>query len=345
MKNKETRDALVQDYLLRKKRLQTRFQAEKTGEADLQFEAAKLFNPITGLAEKQAIELENVTKAIEKLPAKIAAEANFNPIAALFGEETNHTPALPAPIKPEYVVDADKDLDIETIKRYKFKPPSELNLKNEAGIDDLIEGINRVNHRLGQARRKIGKTAADIADIDRDQDALRAYKSRIRLLTDGYKLTVHKGSGLKLKGNKFGNLTIDPVSLMAGRLKAFSDGGGLVLEAPADHSLFDLLTKRFVKTKSYTPAAVEAFKKLVDLSGLPIHGRKSKKHQLIRGGTIQFYNDPDTLVERLQLLVASKSAGNTGVDNEISAILDELLRIGAIPKALAVQLNRDLLIQ
>ena len=73
-----------------------------------------------------------------------------------------------------------------------------------------------------------------------------------------------------------------------------------------------------------------------------MHGRKSKKHQLMPGGAVQFYNDPDQLVEHLQLLIASKQAGNTGVDNDISAILDELVRTGAIPEDLVVQLNRSL---
>jgi len=133
-----------------------------------------------------------------------------------------------------------------------FKPPSELDLTNTKAIDRLIEDINNVNtYKLGQAKKK-AKTAEDREDIERDQDALQNYRSRLRLLTEGYKLTERKGSGLKLKEDRFGNLTIDPESLQAGRLRAF-EGGNLVLEAPADSTLYDLLTKRFVKTKQYTP--------------------------------------------------------------------------------------------
>lgn len=115
-----------------------------------------------------------------------------------------------------------------------------------------------------------------------------------------------------------------------------------MLEAPADQALYDLLTKRFVKTKRYTPAAVETFKKLVGMAGLPVHGGKSKKHQLIRGGAIQYYNHPDILFERLEILVAGRKAGNTGLDNEISAILDELMRTGVIEKVEALQLNKSI---
>jgi len=37
-------------------------------------------------------------------------------------------------------------------------------------------------------------------------------------------------------------------------------------------------------------------------------------------------SDPNALFERLELLMASKQAGNTGVRNEIVSICDELLR-------------------
>lgn len=118
-------------------------------------------------------------------------------------------------------------------------------------IDRLIEGINNVNtYKLGQAKMK-AKTAEFREDIECDQDALRNYWARLRLLTEGYKLTERKGSWLKLKGDRFGNLTIDPVSVQDGRLRAF-EGGNLVPEAAADSTLYDLLTKRFVKTKQYT---------------------------------------------------------------------------------------------
>jgi len=40
--------------------------------------------------------------------------------------------------------------------------------------------------------------------------------------------------------------------------------------------------------------------------------------------------------------VASKRAGNAGVDVEIFAILDELTQTDAIPSELGVQLNKSL---
>lgn len=44
-----------------------------------------------------------------------------------------------------------------------------------------------------------------------------------------------------------------------------------------------------------------------------------------------YWDDPNELIERLKLLVASKDAGNTGLDNEIISIIEELRECGIIP--------------
>lgn len=51
---------------------------------------------------------------------------------------------------------------------------------------------------------------------------------------------------------------------------------------------------------------------------------KLQNHNLV------YWNDPNELVDRLQLLLASKAAGNTGVSNEILSIFEELYEAGLI---------------
>ena len=48
--------------------------------------------------------------------------------------------------------------------------------------------------------------------------------------------------------------------------------------------------------------------------------------------TIILLSNPVALVERLDILMASKAAGNTGVRNELVAVCDELLRQNLIDK-------------
>ena len=58
-------------------------------------------------------------------------------------------------------------------------------------------------------------------------------------------------------------------------------------------------------------------------SGLSV---KLQKHNLV------YWNDPNELVDRLRLLLASKAAGNTGVSNEIISIFEELREVGLIKR-------------
>lgn len=51
-----------------------------------------------------------------------------------------------------------------------------------------------------------------------------------------------------------------------------------------------------------------------------------QKHNLI------YWDDPNELVSRLRLLLSSRTAGNTGVSNEILSIFEELLEAGLIKK-------------
>jgi len=53
---------------------------------------------------------------------------------------------------------------------------------------------------------------------------------------------------------------------------------------------------------------------------------KLQKHNLV------YWNDPNELVSRLRLLLASQAAGNTGVSNEILSIYEELLEAGLIKR-------------
>jgi hypothetical protein len=43
------------------------------------------------------------------------------------------------------VINQDRDLDLETIKRFNFKLPSELDLTDTNDVEKVIEGINRMN--------------------------------------------------------------------------------------------------------------------------------------------------------------------------------------------------------
>ena len=70
-----------------------------------------------------------------------------------------------------------------------------------------------------------------------------------------------------------------------------------------------------------------------------IKERKKISGKGVDANTVILPQDPEALIERLELLLASKQAGNTGVRNELVSICDELLRQGVISEGQYKNLN------
>lgn len=77
--------------------------------------------------------------------------------------------------------------------------------------------------------------------------------------------------------------------------------------------LFMKLSKNCISTESLSHG-----------SGLPI------KKKLNQNTDYVYWDDANELVDRLKLLIASRDAGNTGLDNEIISIIEELRESGII---------------
>lgn len=123
--------------------------------------------------------------------------------------------------------------------------------------------------------------------------------------------------------------------------------------------LFDLIFKR--SPQEYSTDDLERYKKVLDLTNAhrrsyvasnPVRGTRAKKYKdiikklypkttnlqtgsgifvpLESKRTYVYWDDPNELVERLLLLVASRNAGNTSVEREILSIEEELREAGYI---------------
>lgn len=318
-------DVIAKQHIELRNQLRKQFEHEQGSDADLLYESAKLFKPITESTEKIHKSLQQQQQQPPPQPEASAAAVE--------------------PKEEEYaLIDPDYGLDIEVLEEMGFIRPSKLKNINE--YDDIIDKVNYYNkYTLGRAKR--GSTSEERADLSEKINVNREYVKRLRLLMSGEKLLIGKGlppPPLKLVGNKFGNLNIDRGELELGRLKA-TKNGEIVLDEAADRSLYNLLTKRFCKNKPYTMNAIDIFKKLIKLAEIPLQSssRNCRKRDVILGGAVH-YNDPNDLVNRLQLLVAGKKAGNTGLNNDISDIIDELLSKSYISQNLAIKLYNNLLI-
>ena len=71
----------------------------------------------------------------------------------------------------------------------------------------------------------------------------------------------------------------------------------------------------------------------------PIWEKYAKEKEYEGEGVVVIPSDPNALLERLDLLLASQEAGHTGVGNELVSICDELKRQGVLDAETYKKLN------
>ena len=104
--------------------------------------------------------------------------------------------------------------------------------------------------------------------------------------------------------------------------------GKKVYDKDIDFDTIDLFTKRFNGRKRYSDLSKKVFNDINKLSEIPIH-KSSKKYKKIGSGVV-YYNNPQDLLSRLELLGGSISSGNNGVKNEFSEIAHILKKLNIL---------------
>ena len=126
--------------------------------------------------------------------------------------------------------------------------------------------------------------------------------------------------------------------------------------------LWDLITSKNPNIKNFTGEDYENYKKLIIKTNVLHHNNDpnnphpkssaapkwthilgpiwEKKKEGYKGkGIVVIPSDPNALLERLDLLLASQEAGHTGVGNELVSICDELKRRGVLDTKTYKKLN------
>ena len=105
-------------------------------------------------------------------------------------------------------------------------------------------------------------------------------------------------------------------------------GDQTVIDKKVDFDTIDLLTTRFKSNKKYSDLSRRVFDELNQLSEILVH-KTSKKYKKLGSGVV-YYNNPEDLLNRLELLGGSIIAGNNGVKEEFSQIVHVLNKLGQI---------------
>ena len=197
----------------------------------------------------------------------------------------------------------------EIIKKYGFDPTLQ-NIPSENELKKLISSTtgkqNSKNAIIKNLAKKESKALSDYLKL------VKARKLGITQKASGI-YTQPKRNAYKIsQRGQYGGLVIDLPKLYGHLNVVAHKNGQKVYDKQADFDTLDLLTKRFNSKKKYSEIARSVFNDLNRLSEIPIH-RTSKKYSKLGSGVV-YYNNPQDLLSRLELLGGSMSAGNDSSD-------------------------------
>ena len=296
------RDAIVKEYLELKKKIRSNFLSERIGEQQLQTDLSKFYKPIT---ETQKATTREITEGLETIR-----------------KEVHDIPGIVS--------------DMEAVKKYGQEKQEEEEEEEEEEEDD---------------EKLVGEIAYYHLNIpDRDKDFGIYKKGDHHYIGKEHVIVNNNDIYLKKIGQKFTG-TEGLWELLTSKYpqsfsdKDYDDYEDLMVITDALHRNND-------EDNPHPKGNHKSFKweKVVR----PIWYRKKggvfrnpKKGFEYRGeikyptgsGVVVIPSDPNALLERLDLLLASQEAGHTGVRNELVSICDELKRQGVLDTKAYKKLN------
>ena len=298
IKDPAKRDAMVKEYLELKKNIRGNLLSERTGELELQTDLSKFYRPITETQKATAREITEGLKPITETQKATAREITEGLRPIREGIEK-----LPQVIQP-------------------------------------LGEASKQEEELGESHTTLGKEAYKyLHEVDIYP---RDISFGIYLGKDGYYHMGRQRDG-----------TENTKKLFIGYDNIIVDGE----KFKGTPGLWELIMQIEPDPKKFTEQDMDEYKKLLiktnvmhenfEPSKPSPRGSKSYKWKYILGpiwdeyigrrkgefrgkGVVVIPSDPNALLERLDLLLASQDAGHTGVGNELVSICDELKRQGVL---------------
>ena len=310
------RDAIVKEYLELKNRIRGNLLSERIGESQLQTDLSKFYRPITETQKATTREiteglrpisegLENIRRDVRDIPGTISSE-----IA----------------IKKYEKELAEKAEEEEEEDKYKHLGKTAFNYLHNKGSykSDLPFGIHKGNdgfYYLG---------AEKIPNTPNTYNLNSKYKLTIaddNIVVDDEKFAGTPGLWELIMADEPDPKLIEPSDLDSYKR--------LLLKTNVLHRNFD--PKNPYPRSSGSPKWKDILRPIWDeiTAGKGLHKPPKTKGS----GVVVISSDPNALLERLDLLLASQEAGHTGVRNELVSICDELKRQGVLDTNAYKKLN------
>ena len=306
------RDAIVKEYLELKKKIRSNLLSERIGEQQLQTDLSKFYKPIT---ETQKATTREITEGLK--PVREGLET--------IRKEVHDIPGIVS--------------DMEAVKKYGQEKQEEEEKSGTLG--DIA--YKYIHGKEPYDRDKtfgihFGQDGNYHMGAQQGKDGI--YRGNIKMITIAY-------NNIYVDGEKFTGTPglwelimekePNPKEYTKEDLKRYGD---LLFKTNA-------INQDFNKNNPY-PRASRSYKwqNIVSLiwaektAGKKIGETSVKRVEKTDGsGVVVIPSDPNALLERLDLLLASQEAGHTGVRNELVSICDELKRQGVLDMKAYKKLN------
>ena len=246
--------------------------------------------------------------------------------------------ALKNKIKDNFRKERIREIETQRDIAKLFKHVTETQIATTKELQEGLKPIKEGIEKLPQAITFPAYPSIDLPKEDVVELGPNAASALQRFLT---KTGVDKTYGICDKGGKF----------FIGTKEVKIKGDDIIIDNSVYRGtpgLWELIVSKDPNRDLYTPIDFENYKRILietDAMRSPKNPNKPKSNKgakwvLLRDnvwkglkkgrGVTVIPSDPNGLLERLDLLLASQAAGHTGVGNELTSICDELKRQGVI---------------
>ena len=321
------REALIKDFIETRKRIKDNFVARKVGESEYQRGLTKLFKPVT---ETQKATTKEVTEAQKATAKEIteAQKATAKEIIKGLRPIEDVPPPYDFPFSGEYEVPGE------------YKDPGEkiIGEKTEGGyrLGKTFINLDEENKNVLYNDGEIYTDSSKIYDIItnkrsnvtwNDLNEEEKLKLGVLIINSGAIQKDQYNRPNKLGGTTKWNNVFSHIWFNRPLYLDYSEPNDELIR-----DAFNLYKKPNKKTMSETK---EKIKKVFNIEDVKFDKRryetpKKRPTEKTGSGLTILPSDPNALIKRFDLLLASQNAGHSGVRNELVSIFDELKRQGVI---------------
>ena len=235
------------------------------------------------------------------------------------------------------------ELELQTDLSKFYRPITET---QKATAREITEGLKPIREGIEKLPQAMQPEATGEAPEEEDEEMIgEIAKKYINRPSPDETFGIREKQGLYYIGNKQAIIFRDNIIIDNEKFEGTPDLWELIIsknpQMPANRKDYDNYVKLLLKTNTLhrdpnnTNPRSSKSDKWKKILGPIWHNREKYEGE----GVVVIPSDPNALLERLDLLLASQEAGHTGVRNELVSICDELKRQGVLDTKTYKKLN------